>query len=124
MLGHKPFLVLADYLTRQGDRGCCALMTGEWDSQPGISDGNHRLISPMSGGSRPLLKNDRNVRNIGLIGHSEGGMVAPLVASRSGDVSSSFCWRVPGCRGDHILLEQQKEMGRVTGDCRGVGLLP
>ena len=66
-----------------------------------------------------FLKNDGNVRNIGLIGHSEGGMVAPLVASRSGDVSFIVLLAGPGLRGDHILLEQQKEMGRVTGATAG-----
>ena len=42
-------------------------------------------------------------------------MIAPLVASRSGDVSFIVLLAGPGLRGDHILLEQQKEMGRVTG---------
>ena len=62
-----------------------------------------------------FLKNDRKIRNIGLIGHSEGGMIAPLVASRSGDVAFIVLLAGPGLRGDRILLEQQKEMGRVTG---------
>lgn len=47
MLGHKPFLVLADYLTRQGI-GVLRFDDGEWDSQPGISRRQPRLISPMT----------------------------------------------------------------------------
>ena len=65
------------------------------------------------------MKNDRKIRNIGLVGHSEGGMIAPLVASRSGDVAFIVLLAGPGLRGDHILLEQQKEMGRVTGATAG-----
>ena len=42
-------------------------------------------------------------------------MIAPLVASRSGDVAFIVLLAGPGLRGDRILLEQQKEMGKITG---------
>ena len=115
IVGHKPFLVLADYLTRQGvgvlrfdDRGV------------GKSSGDFGMATTLDFADDVevavnFLKNDRKVRNIGLIGHSEGGMIAPLVASRSKDVAFIVLLAGPGLRGDRILLEQQKEMGRVTG---------
>ena len=115
IVGHKPFLVLADYLTRQGvgvlrfdDRGV------------GKSSGDFGMATTLDfaddvEAAVNFLKNDRKVRNIGLIGHSEGGMIAPLVASRSKDVAFIVLLAGPGLRGDRILLEQQKEMGRVTG---------
>ena len=119
ILGHKPFLVLADHLTRQGigvlrfdDRGV-GQSTGNFGTATTLdfADDVEAAVN--------FLKNDRKIRNIGLIGHSEGGMIAPLVASRSGDVSFIVLLAGPGLRGDHILLEQQKEMGRVTGATAG-----
>ncbi|MFR7877164.1 MAG: alpha/beta hydrolase family protein [Butyricimonas paravirosa] len=118
VLGHKPFLVLADYLTRQGigvlrfdDRGV-GQSTGNFETATTLdfADDVEAAVN--------FLKNDRKIRNIGLVGHSEGGMIAPLVASRSGDVAFIVLLAGPGLRGDHILLEQQKEMGRVTGATR------
>ena len=118
LMAHKPFLVLADYLTRQGigvlrfdDRGV------------GQSTGNFGTATTLDfagdvEAAVNFLKNDRKIRNIGLIGHSEGGMIAPLVASRSGDVAFIVLLAGPGLRGDRILLEQQKEMGKVTGATR------
>lgn len=118
IVGHKPFLVLADYLTRQGvgvlrfdDRGV------------GKSSGDFGTATTLDfagdvEAAVNFLKNDRKIRNIGLIGHSEGGMIAPLVDSRSGDVAFIVLLAGPGLRGDRILLEQQKEMGKVTGATR------
>ena len=104
MLGHKPFLVLADYLTRQGigvlrfdDRGV-GQSTGNFETATTLD-----FADDVEAAVR-FLKNDRNVRNIGLIGHSEGGMVAPLVASRSGDVSFIVLLAGPGLRGDLSLI--------------------
>ena len=114
LMGHKPFLVLADYLTRQGigvlrfdDRGV------------GESTGNFGMATSFDfaedvEAAVSFLKNNRKVRNIGLIGHSEGGMIAPIVASRSKDVAFIVLLAGPGLRGDRILLEQQKEMGKLT----------
>ena len=119
LMAHKPFLVLADYLTRQGvgvlrfdDRGV-GQSTGNFETATTLdfADDVEAAVN--------FLKNDRKIRNIGLVGHSEGGMIAPLVASRSGDVAFIVLLAGPGLRGDHILLEQQREMGRVTGATAG-----
>ena len=83
--GHKPFLVLADYLTRQGlavlrydDRGM-GQSTGD-HSKATTEDFATDVISAVAYlQARKEIDKDR----IGLIGHSEGGIIAPMVANRS-----------------------------------------
>lgn len=115
IMGHKPFLVLADYLTREGigvlrfdDRGV-GKSTGDFEMATSL-DFAEDVEAAVS-----FLKNNRKIRRIGLIGHSEGGMIAPIVASRSKEVDFIVLLAAPGLRGDHVLLKQQSEMGRMTG---------
>jgi pimeloyl-ACP methyl ester carboxylesterase len=56
-----------------------------------------------------------NKASIGLIGHSEGGLIAPLVASNSKDVAFIVLLAGPSIPGDQILLLQQELIGRATG---------
>lgn len=85
---HKPFAVLADYLTRQGiavlrvdDRGV-AKTTGSF-SKSTTAD----FADDVEAGIEYLkTRADVDTTSIGLIGHSEGGLIAPMVASRRKDV--------------------------------------
>ena len=87
--GHKPFVVLADHLTRQGimvlrvDKRGTGKTTGTF-----IGSGMEEFTSDALAGVA-YLKNrpETNQKKIGLIGHSEGGSVAPMVAVRTPDVS-------------------------------------
>jgi hypothetical protein len=54
-------------------------------------------------------------KKIGLIGHSEGGLIAPMVASKSKDVSFIVLLAGPGIRGSQLLLMQQELIGRASG---------
>lgn len=86
---HKPFWVIADYLTRQGiivlrfdDRGCGA-STGVFE-QSTTGDFAEDVLSGIA-----YLKGRKevNARELGIIGHSDGGMVASLAAAQSSDVA-------------------------------------
>lgn len=112
--GHKPFLVIADYLTRQGigvlrldDRGV-GLSTGDFGKATTMDFADDIEAAVI------FLKN-RKVRQVGLIGHSEGGMIAPLVATRTNDVDFIILLAGPGLRGDQILLGQQEAISRALG---------
>lgn len=103
--GHRPFLVIADYLTRHGiavlryDKRGVAKSTGDYATATS-SD----FASDVEAGLAYLQsRKDINPRGIGLIGHSEGGLIAPLVASRDSRVSWIVLLGGPGLRGDELL---------------------
>lgn len=90
MLDHKLFLVLADHLTRKGiavlrfDKRGVGKSTGQFDATLTSRDFADDVLAGVQ-----YLKGRKeiNAKQIGLIGHSEGGMIAPMVAAESGDVS-------------------------------------
>ncbi len=117
LLGHKPFLVLSDYLTRNGiavlrydDRGTAA------------STGNFSLattedLATDAEAAIAFLKTRKeiNPEKIGLIGHSEGGVIAPLVASRSKDVAFIVMMAGTGIPGSSLLPLQSELISRAAG---------
>ena len=97
-MGHRPFLVLADYLTRKGiavlrvdDRGVGGTSAGT------LNDTSENYVADVLAGVE-FLKTRKEIdpRAIGLVGHSEGGMVAPLAATQSKDVA--FLVLIAGAR--------------------------
>ena len=56
-----------------------------------------------------------NKKKIGLVGHSEGGLIAPMVASKSKDVSFIVMLAGPGIPGDKLLLLQQELIAKAAG---------
>ncbi|APU70125.1 MULTISPECIES: alpha/beta hydrolase family protein [Flavobacteriaceae] len=107
-MGHKPFLVLADYLTRKG----IAVLRYD-DRGVGESTGNFETATTADF-SNDVLKiieflkdrTDIDTRNIGLIGHSEGAIIAPKVANSSQDVSSIVMLAGTGILGKKVSLQQ------------------
>ena len=110
IFGHKPFAVLADHLTRQGiavlridDRGI-GKTTGNF-SRATTGDFAEDLAAAIN-----FLKKRRDVDTgyIGLIGHSEGGMIAPMVASRRKDISYIVLLAGPGIPIINLMSDQVK----------------
>lgn len=117
LLGHKPFLVIADFLTRNGfgvlrydDRGT-AQSTGDF-SKATTLDLSYDAESAVE---FLLGRKDVSHKKIGLIGHSEGGMIAPIVASRNQNVAYIVLLAGPGVRGDKLLLMQQRAVAVASG---------
>ncbi|HEU0179790.1 MAG TPA: alpha/beta fold hydrolase [Blastocatellia bacterium] len=117
LLGHKPFLVLADYLTRQGiaalrvdDRG----VGGSTGSVPNSTSEN--FGADVLAGIE-FLKSHKGVnpKQIGLIGHSEGGLIAPMVAAQSNDVAFIVMLAGPGLPGEEILHLQSELILKASG---------
>jgi len=114
---HRPFLVLADYLTRQGiavlrvdDRGARE-STGIF-SQATSED----FASDVLAGIEYLkTRKEINPKQIGLIGHSEGGLIAPVVAVKSADVAFIVLMAGPGLTGEEILYLQGALISRAMG---------
>ncbi|MGH2564766.1 MAG: alpha/beta hydrolase, partial [Ginsengibacter sp.] len=86
---HKPFAVIADYLTKRGiavlrvdDRGM-GKTTGNFDTSS-----SEDFAKDVEAGINYLKsRDDVDTKHIGLIGHSEGGMIAPMVAAHDKDVT-------------------------------------
>ena len=117
LLGHKPFLVLSDFLTRNGiavlrydDRGT-ALSKGDFKTATSAD-----FATDVESAIAYLkTRKEINTKNIGLIGHSEGGLIAPMVASKSKDVAFIVLLAGTGIQGDWLLLLQQKLIGKASG---------
>jgi len=114
VLGHRPFLVLSDYLTRRGlavlrvdDRGV-GKSTGDW-MQATTEDLSRDVLAGIE-----FLKDREEIdpTRIGLIGHSEGGIIAPMVAAQSEDVSFIVLMAGTGLPGEEILNMQAELIAR------------
>jgi uncharacterized protein len=111
LLGFKPFKVIADYLTRNGiavlrydDRGVGG-STGKSTSESTTEEFSTDVLAAVD---YLKTRNDINIQQIGLFGHSEGGIVAPLVASKSADIAFIICMAGTGVTGEEIVTEQSK----------------
>jgi len=117
VFGHRPFLVLADYLTRQGiavlrvdDRGARE-STGIF-SQATSED----FASDVLAGIEYLkTRKEINPKQIGLIGYREGGLIAPVVAVKSADVAFIVLMAGTGLTGEEILYLQSDLISKAMG---------
>ncbi|WP_375577578.1 alpha/beta fold hydrolase [Marivirga tractuosa] len=117
LLGHKPFLVLSDHLTKQGiavlrfdDRG-----TAESEGDFGAATSADFKTDVAAAVEYLKSRKEIDADNIGLIGHSEGGLVAPMVAVESKDVAFIVLMAGTGIKGDDLLLRQSELIGRASG---------
>ena len=108
LLSHQPFLVLADYLTRRGiavlradDRG----VGGTGKGGPNDTTENY-AADALAGVEFLKTRKEINAKQIGLVGHSEGGMAAPMAAVKSPDVAFIVLMAGPGIPGDKLLAKQ------------------
>ncbi len=122
LLGHKPFLVLADYLTRNGiavlrfdDRGT-GESTGDFSTATSVDFSDDVLAAV----EFLKLREKINPDQIGLIGHSEGGIIAPMAANSSKDIAFIVLMAGTGLRGDSILILQTELIMRANGESEEV----
>lgn len=117
LFGHKPFLIIADYLTRRGiavlrvdDRGI-GRSTGEVRRATSEDFAKDVMASIRYLKSRPGI----DTTKIGLVGHSEGGLIAPMVAAQSRDVAFMVLLAGPGVNGRETLASQVRHGGLLSG---------
>ena len=117
VFGHKPFLVISDYLTKNG------IAVLRYDERGvGQSTGNFKPATSAdfatdveSAIAYLQTRKEINKKKIGLVGHSEGGLIATMVASTSKDVSFIVLLAGTGIQGDKLLLLQQKLIAKANG---------
>lgn len=117
LLGHKPFLILSDYLTRHGiavlradDRGT-AKSTGDFKTATTADFATDTEAGIAYLKTRPEVDSHK----IGLIGHSEGGVIAPMIAARNPDVAFIVMMAGTGVPGDQVLLAQEEAIAVAGG---------
>ena len=115
--GHRPFLVLADHLTRNGiavlrvdDRG----MGGTEIGSPLATSENY-AEDVLAGVNFLRQRKEIDPKMIGLIGHSEGGMIAPMAAARSNEVAFIVLLAGPGQRGEDVIYTQTELIHKAQG---------
>jgi dienelactone hydrolase len=117
LLGHKPFWVIADYLTKNGvgvlrfdDRGVAESKGSRANATS--KDFADDVLSAVN-----YLKSRKDIdpKKIGLIGHSEGGTIAPMVAANSKDIAYMVLLAGTGIRGDELLKQQSYLLGKASG---------
>lgn len=117
LLEHKPFLVISDFLTRNGIGVLRYDDRGVGGSKGDYSVATSADLATDVESALDFLKSRKEVdqNNIGLMGHSEGGVIAPMVAAKRDDVAFIVLLAGPGIRGDSILLMQQELIARAGG---------
>ena len=116
LYGHKPFMLLADTLTRAGyavlrvdDRGIGGtggeLATSTFDELTGDVVAGVEYLR-----GRPEVDGAR----IGLLGHSEGGYIVPLAAQRT-DIAFAVLMAGPAAHGEEVLVEQNRRLMESAG---------
>lgn len=118
LLGHKPFLVIADHLTRHGiavlrfdDRGV-AKSGGKHAgaTSADFATDAHAAVAYLK------MRKEINGKQIGVMGHSEGGLIAPIVAAdHPEDVAFLVLLAGPGVPGDEVLKLQQQVILKAMG---------
>lgn len=115
--GHKPFLVLADYLSRQGIAVLRYDKRGIAKSSGNFQEATTLDLAADAEAAIQFLRGraDVDTGHIGIIGHSEGGLIAPLIASRDPALGFVVMLAGPGVRGDRLPVEQLALMAEARG---------
>jgi len=117
IFGHKPFKVIADYLTRNGiavlrydDRG-----VGESGGSAANATTADLVTDARAAMDYLLARKDIDPARVGLVGHSEGGMIAFILASSQEKPAYLVSLAGPGVDGKTILLDQAEKIARLSG---------
>jgi len=117
IFNHKPFAVIADYLTR---RGIAVLRVDDRDIGKTTGDFSKSTTADFSNDVEAGInylksRNDVDSNNIGLIGHSEGGMIAPMVAAKRTDVKFIVLLAGPGVKISELMEQQSVDVASASG---------
>lgn len=117
IMGHRPFFVFADHLTKKGyavirfdDRG---IAKSKGDFATATSADFSEDVEALVGWAKTNPKLDAN--KIILCGHSEGGLIAPMVAARNKDVAGIILLAGPGVTGKRVILNQSRKIAAASG---------
>lgn len=117
IMGHKPFLLIADYLTRRGiavlrydDRGTAA---SEGDFKSSTSE--NFATDAEAAIAYLRTRKEINSQQIGILGHSEGGSIAFMQAAKNKEVAFIISLAGVGVKGDSLMLKQAEAISKSQG---------
>ncbi|WP_312186824.1 alpha/beta fold hydrolase [Sphingobacterium sp.] len=117
VFGHRPFKVLADHLSKNG----FAVLRYD-DRGIGGSKGEVNLATTTDFASDAnaavdFLRQRKIVQSnkIGIIGHSEGALIAAMVAAENSNVNYIALLSGPVIKGDSLLILQSYALGKAGG---------
>lgn len=117
IMGHKPFFVIADYLTRNGiavlrcdDRGTAASQgTHATATNEDFATDTEAIVNYLRS------RKEINAKKIGIIGHSAGGIIAFIVAAKDPSIAFVVSLAGAGVRGDSLMLKQVELISKSQG---------
>ena len=117
LFGHKPFKVIADYMTRRG------IAVLRYDDRGVGSSGGSAMGSTTADNATDAeaafdylsQRPETDPRKMGILGHSEGGMIAMMLAAENQDVDFIISLAGPGVDGKTIILDQSEYISRLSG---------
>ncbi len=114
---HKPFLVIADFLTRNGIAVLRVDDRGVGGSGGNVTSATSEDFAGDVVTALEFLKTKKEIDHskMGLIGHNEGGLVAPIAANQTNSVAFIVMLAGPGIPGEQILYEQGRLIGLASG---------
>jgi pimeloyl-ACP methyl ester carboxylesterase len=115
---HKIFLVLADSLTRQGLAVLRYDKRGAGESKGDYAKATTADFAADAAAAVAYLRSrpDIDGRRLGLIGHSEGGMIVPMLAAKDPSLAFVVLMAGPGVPGRILLPEQERLIGLAMGE--------
>lgn len=117
VFGHKPFLVIADYLSRNGIAVLRYDDRGIGKSQGSQLNATSADYATDAASALEFLRNypKINPKSIGLAGHSEGGLIAAIVAASDPDNAFVVSLAGPGVTGQQVIIRQSQDISRLSG---------
>lgn len=115
IFGHKPFLVIADYLTKQGFAVLRCDDRGAGKSKGNLQNITTNDLASDASASLDFLYNDKRIesKKVGILGHSEGGLIAMMLASENKKIAFIISLAGPGITGKDILLQQSEVISKL-----------
>ncbi|MCR4811747.1 MAG: alpha/beta hydrolase [Bacteroidales bacterium] len=112
LMGHKPFHVLADHLARHGIASLRYDDRGTGESTGDIANVTTDILADDAEWLFNWLRKQPSIdlKRVGIVGHSEGGVIAPIIASRNRNVAFIVMLAGPGVDGASILRQQNRDL--------------
>lgn len=117
LFGHRPFRTIAEYLASRGIASLRFDDRGVGGSSGPLADATTYSFADDAEVMFVRLRKHPEVdpHRVGIVGHSEGGAIAPLIAARNADVAFVVMLAGQGCTGAETLLQQNEALFRLKG---------